>query len=300
MRKWLDMGTELTVVANGLGFVEGPRWHEGRLWFSDFSSRTVCSVDAAGELRRHAYVAGQPSGLGFTPSGELLVVSTHEGHILRVDDGGATLVADIGAVYRGGLNDMTTDARGRAYVSAFPAHVPGQRIGQVHGEPSVPLFLVTPDGQVQVVAEDLAVPNGMALSSDGSMLVVAETLGRRLTAFDVAGDGMLSGRRTFAELGERKPDGVCMDPSGAVWFGSPFTSEFVLVREGGTVQRTIATPGRWAVSCALGGDDGRTLWGATVAVTLDEYRRGGGRGAIELYRLEDASLVETLAWGDWP
>ena len=159
------------------------------------------------------------------------------------------------------------------------------RTGQVHGEPSVPIFLVTPDGQAVVAADELAVPNGMALSPDGRTLVVAETLGRRLTAFDVAEDGTLSGRRVFADVGERKPDGICMDQSGAVWFGSPFTSEYVLVKEGGEVLETIATPDRWAVSCALG-DDGATLWCATVAVTLDEYRMGGGRGAIEMCRLE--------------
>jgi sugar lactone lactonase YvrE len=219
------------------------------------------------------------------PNGDLLVVSTHEGHILRIDDGGSTLVADIGAMYRGGLNDMLVDPQGRAYVSAFPAHVAGLRTGQVHGDPSVPLFLVTPDGKAVIAAEDLAVPNGMALSSDGRTLVVAETLGKRLTAFDVADDGTLSGRRVFADVGDRKPDGICMDASGAIWFGSPFTSEYVLVREGGDVVTTIPTPDRWAVSCALG-ENGTSLWCATVAVTLEEYRMGGGRGAIELCRIE--------------
>jgi sugar lactone lactonase YvrE len=291
------MATELTTIASGLGFVEGPRWHEGRLWFSDFSSRTVRSVDESGEVRQHAYVAGQPSGLGFTPDGDLLVVSTHEGHILRIDSAGTTLVVDIGAHYRGALNDMLVDKRGRAYVTAFPAHVAGQRTGQVHGPPSVPLFLVCPKGCAQVAAEDLAVPNGMALSHDGRTLIVAETLGRRLTAFDVAADGTLSGRRIFADLGDRKPDGICMDSSGAVWFGSPFTSEFVLVQEGGDVLEIVATPGRWAVSCALGGADGKTLWCATVAVTLDEYRLGGGHGAIEICRPEDELAVSTARKG---
>ena len=279
------MANELRTVADGLGFVEGPRWRDGRLWYSDFSSRSVNSVDESGEVRRHAYVAGQPSGLGFSPDGDLLVVSVHESLILCIDDEGTTVVADVGARYRGGLNDMLVDPDGRAYVSAFPAHVPGQRTGQIHGEPSVPLFLVTLDGHVEVVAEDLAVPNGIALSPDGRTLVVAETIGRRLTAFDVAADGSLSGRRTFADCGERKPDGICMDPTGAVWFGSPFTSEYVLVRDGGEVQTTIPTPDRWAVSCALG-EDAETLWCATVAVTREEYLAGGGRGAIEVCRIE--------------
>jgi sugar lactone lactonase YvrE len=279
------MSGELTVVVDGLGFVEAPRWHDGRLWYSDFSARTVSSVDEAGAVTLRAYVAGQPSGLGFAPNGDLLVVSTHEGHVLRIDDQGVTLVADVGAIYRGGLNDMTVDTTGRAYVSAFPAHVTGQRTGQIHGEPKVPLFLVTEDGRVDVVAEDLAVPNGMALIEGGSVLVVAETLGRRLSAFDVETDGKLANRRVYADLGERKPDGICADPRDGVWFGSPFTSEYVRVRNGGEVVEVIDTPGRWAVSCAMGGADGHTLWCATVAVTLEEYRQGRGRGAIETIHL---------------
>ena len=279
----------LTPIATGFGFVEAPRWHDGRLYFSDFYARTVNSVDAMGTIERHAYLPGQPSGLGFTPDGALLAVSTHEGHLLRIDDQGTTLVADIGAQYRGGLNDMLVATSGVAYVSAFPAYVVGESIGMVHGRPSVPLFVVFPGGEVEVAASDLGVPNGLAISDDGATLIVAETVGRRLTAFDVDADGRLCGQRVFAELGERRPDGICLDESGAVWFGSPFTSEFVLVEEGGQVRRTIETPGRWAVACTLGGEARQDLWCTTVEVTLDEYRQGRGRGAIEMCRLDECT-----------
>ncbi len=269
------------VVTEGLGFIEAPRWRAGRLYYSDFSARTVSSVDVDGHVVRHAYVAGQPSGLGFTPDGALLVVSVHEGLLLRIDESGPSVFADIGSTYRGNLNDMLVDTAGGAYVSAFPQHVVGAATGQVHGEPSVPLLRVDPDGAVSVAADDLGIPNGIALTPDGRTLIVAETMRNVLTAFDVADDGRLSGRREFAPTGNRKPDGICLDADGAVWFGSPFTSEFVRVAEGGEVLAVVDTPGRWAVSCALD-DGGSRLWCATVEVTLDQYRNGEGRGAIEV------------------
>jgi sugar lactone lactonase YvrE len=268
-----------------LGFVEAPRWHEGRLYFSDFSARTVNSVDPTGDVRRHAYLAGQPSGLGFLPDGSLLVVSTHDGHVVRLDGSSKTVVADIGAQHRGGLNDMVVDADGGAYVSAFAAPPIGATGGRDPAAPSVPLFRVSPAGDVSVVAEDLGVPNGLAITDDGTTLIVAETLRCRLTAFDIGADGALGGRRVHADLGPRKPDGICLDPSGAVWFGSPFTSEFVLVAEGGDVVRTVATPGRWAVACALEPGESPVLWCATVAVTIEDYREGRGDGAIEALTL---------------
>jgi len=274
------MAGDLKVVADNLGFVEGPRWHNGELWFSDFYHRTVNSVDESGKVTRRAYVPGQPSGLGFAPDGALMVVSTHEGHLLRIDDQGPLLVADIGAVYRGGLNDMLVDASGRAYISTFPAHSAGARVRDFARPPSVPLFTVSPEGEVSVAADGFAIANGMALTADGGTLIVAETLGNQLTAFDVGKDGALSGRRIFADCGERQPDGICLDPNGAIWYGSPFTSEFVLVADGGEVLEVVASPGRWAVACAMD-PEGTTLWCATVALTIEEYQEGRGRGAIE-------------------
>ena len=276
--------SELTVVADGLGFVEAPRWRDGKLWFSDFYARRVHTVDPSGKLEQVAYVAGQPSGLGFAPDGALMIVSSHDGHILRRHDGVTSILADIGQIYRGGLNDMVVDGAGRCFVSAFP--VPTVGAGTVPAVPtpdtvSIPLFRVDQDGTVAVVAEDLKIPNGMVVTPDGKQLIVAETFGNRLTAFDIAADGSLSGRRVWADLGKRLPDGICLDAEGAVWVGSFSTSEYVRVREGGEVLQVIETPGRWAVSCVLGGADGHDLYCATVELEIADYLDGRGHGRIE-------------------
>jgi sugar lactone lactonase YvrE len=151
---------------------------------------------------------------------------------------------------------------------------------------SIPLFRVDQDGTVAVVAEDLKIPNGMVVTPDGTTLIVAETFGNRLTAFDIADDGSLSGRRVFADLGERRPDGICLDAEGAVWVGSFATSEYVRVREGGEVAQIIETPGRWAVSCVLGGPDGNDLYCTTVELEIADYLDGRGHGRIERARVD--------------
>ena len=275
---------EGAVVIDGLGFLEAPRWHNGELWFSDFFSRRVSSVDEGGRLTDRIYVAGQPSGLGFHEDGSVLIVSTHEGHLLRWDGGAKNVVADIGASYRGGLNDMLVDRVGRAYVSTFPAPAVGQAVAEPERPWTAPLILVDEEGNVEVAADNLRIPNGIAMTPDGKTLIVAETFGNQLLAFDVAVDGRLGNKRTFADLGARKPDGICLDANGHVWVGSYSTSEFVLVEEGGRVLRVIATPGRWAVACAIGGSDGRTLYGVTAHV--EDFLNGRAKGAVEAFQVD--------------
>lgn len=271
----------LSVVADNRGFLEAPRWHDDELWFSDFSARVIMSLDSRGHLQRRAYIPGQPSGLGFCDDGSVLIVSAHNGHLLRLFAGEMTLVADVGAMYRGALNDMVVDRRGRAYISTLPAPVAGRRYHQVPEPPLLPIIIVDVDGTVRMGAEDLRVPNGLAISEDQATLIVAETAGHALSAFDIEADGSLSGRRIFAELGERTPDGICLDNAGGVWAGSPFTSEFVRVEEGGAVTDVIATPGRWAVACALGGADGRTLFCLTARTSREDFHQGTSSGAVE-------------------
>jgi sugar lactone lactonase YvrE len=280
------MSSELTEIAGGLGFLEAPRWHEGELWFSDFHSRTVTSMNSKGDFQRRAYIAGQPSGLGFNTDGSFLVVSTHDRHLYRCIADAKELFADLSTVHRGGLNDMFVDSKGRAYVSAFPEPVIGPDDGSHMADPTVPLFLVQPDGGADIVAEGLQIPNGIGLTADGSTLVVAETLGNRLTAFKVAGDGTLSDRRLFADVGERAPDGICLDANGGVWFGSFSTSEFVLVEDGGRIAQVIETPGKLAVACALGGADGRTLYCITVDKATFDFYQGHGTGSIEMCHVD--------------
>jgi sugar lactone lactonase YvrE len=206
--------------------------------------------------------------------------------LYKCTPGKKELFADVSNLYRGGLNDMLVDRNGRAYVSAFPEPIIGPDDGSHMADPTVPLFLVEPDGRAHIVAEGFQIPNGLGLTSDGSTLVVAETLGNRLTAFDVAKDGTLSGRRVFAEVGSRAPDGLCVDAGGAVWFASFSTSEFVLVEDGGRVAQVIETPGRLAVACALGGDDGRTLYCLSVDSETFDFYEGRGVGSIASCRVD--------------
>ena len=280
------MGTEVNELIGDLGFLEAPRWHDGELWFSDFHSRAVTSMNLKGDLTRRAYIAGQPSGLGFNADGSFLVASTHDRHLYKCGDGAKELFADLSTAYRGGLNDMFVDSQGRAYVSAFPEPIIGPDDGSHIADPVVPLFLVQPDGSTQVVAEGLQIPNGLGLTPDGSTLVVAETLGNRLTAFHVAADGTLSDRRLFADVGARAPDGICLDASSRVWFASFSTSEFVLVEDGGRVVQAIETPGRLAVACTLGGDDGRDLYCLTVDEKSFDFEQGRGVGSIGACRVD--------------
>jgi sugar lactone lactonase YvrE len=273
-------------VATGLGFLEAPRWHDNKLWFSDFYSRRVCSLDETGSVVDHLYVAGQPSGLGFLKDGSLLVVSTHDRHLLHWSDGESELIADVGSVYRGGLNDMVVDQRGRAYISTFPPPLTTTLREGADGSRLAAIMLVDERGSVRTVAEQLQIANGMVISTDGRTLIVAETLGNRLLAYAIQDDGSLSGRSVFADLGERKPDGICMDSDGHIWVGSFATSEFVLVAEGGEVLRTIPTPGHWAVACALGGTNGKTLYGLTAKVTIEDFLNGRGTGTIMAYDVD--------------
>lgn len=270
------------LLAGGLGFLEAPRWRGGRVWFSDFHSRWVCSVGAGGDVERHYYVAGQPSGLGPCVDGSLLIASMYDGRLIRGGaDGSVRTVADVGAFYRAPLGDVAVDGRGRAYVSTLPDlgnHDPTST-------PRCPIYLVDPTGSVTLAAEGLQIPNGMAVTANGSALLVAETRACRLLRLPVAHDGTLGMAEVFADLGHRRPDGICLDRSGAVWVASPFTSEFILVAAGGDVLATIDTPGSWAVACALS-EDAATLCGLTAEVTTDDFRIGAGVGAVRLYPIE--------------
>jgi sugar lactone lactonase YvrE len=272
---------ELKVLTEGPGFFEGPRWRDGRLWFSDFHSRLVKSYGPEDGVRREGFVAGQPSGLGFGPAGETLVVSSYDRRVVALNQPGPpSAVASTWALYPGALNDMYVDPSGRAYISPFDANPPAHGSSYDDYKPDVPLLMVE-KGVASIAATGLAAPNGIAASPDGKVLIVAETFGYRLSAFDIGEDGALSNRRTFADLGDLAPDGICVDQEGAVWVGCVFAEQFIRVAEGGRILDTIATPGRWAVAPALGGPDGRTLFGATARTSMPEFVAGTGTAAIE-------------------
>lgn len=269
----------------GLGFPEGPRWHRDRLWFSDFGDCVVRAVDTRGQVSEVVRVNARPSGLGWLPDDTLLVVSMDDRRLLRAREGGTALHADLARFADFPCNDMVVDGRGNAYVGHMGFDLFAQPLQPI----AASLILVRPDGSASVAAPDLIFPNGVVLSADGRTLIVAETFGRRLTAFDVAGDGTLGGRRVFAELKGRAPDGICIDREGAVWVADAAGKTCVRVREGGEITDAVTTEQN-CYACALGGADGRTLFLCT-AEGYDAAARAKHTGAIETVQVSVAGLA---------
>ncbi|MCB1694041.1 MAG: SMP-30/gluconolactonase/LRE family protein, partial [Pseudomonadales bacterium] len=234
-------------LATNLTFTEAPRWHDGRLYFSDFYSHRVLAVDESGNLETIAEVANQPSGLGWLPDGRMLIVSMIDRKLLRREQDGTLVVhADLSGIATWHCNDMVVDAAGRAYVGNFGFDLHGG------GEPcAADLARVDPDGTVSVAAKDLQFPNGAVITPDGQTLIIGETMARQLTAFDIAPDGTLSNRRVWADIAPHLPDGICLDAEGAVWSADPLGNCVVRVKEGGEVTDTLDT-GRGAFACMLG------------------------------------------------
>ena len=254
---------EFETVVTGLVIPEGPRWHDGSLWLSDIGGNRVLKVDAgakAVEVITDALT--MPSGLGFLPDGDPIVVSMDERKVYRLTPGGPKEHADLRQYCSGMLNDMIVDTQGRAYVDAnghsfFAEHSDEPRTDDV-------LVLVTPDGDTRVVTEPMKGPNGVILTEDERTLISAESPGARLTAFDVQPDGSLTNQRLFAECGTA-PDGICLDAEGAVWVAAPVAGEFLRVKEGGEITDRIPLDDRIALACVLGGPDRRTLFMMTAA-----------------------------------
>lgn len=245
---------KLSVLATGLAFGEGPRWHERRLWLSDMHANRVVTVDEDGHVDRVVRVAGRPSGLGWLPDGRMLVVSMDDRKLLRYDGRSLETHADLSDLAAHEINDLVVDEQGRAYVSQF-----GFDLHHQGPFAKTEILLVEPDGRARRAADELAFPNGMVITPDGKTLIVAESFAARLTAFDVAQDGSLSNRRVFAKLEGATPDGICLDAEGCVWLASPPSKECLRVREGGEVLERIPTETQ-AIACMLGGSDRRTLF----------------------------------------
>lgn len=259
------MAGTVTTLLGDLVFPEGLRWCGDTLWFSDMNGLTVMAVGPDGATRRVADVPGQPSGLGWLPDGRLLVVSMHDRRLLRLDPDGLVEHADLRGIATGDCNDMVVERHGRAYVGNFGVdfgrYIREHSLAYGFADPDFPtatLALVDPDGTVRVAAEGLRFPNGMVITPDGATLIVAETFGPRLTAFSIAADGTLHDRRVWAAMSGGIPDGICLDAEGAIWVASPPTHECLRLAAGGAVLDRVRI-GQDCFSCALGGDDGRTL-----------------------------------------
>ena len=266
------------IVATDIAFGEAPRWHDGAFWWSDMHGDRVQRLSASG-IETVCDVPMQPSGLGWLPDGRLLVVSMADKRVLRREaDGSLVTHADLSELAPRRLNDMTVDRQGGAYVGNFGFELDPQEAPA----PTV-LCRVDPGGGVRVVADELMFPNGMVLSEDGKVLVVAETYGARLSAFDVAEDGALSNRRVWAQLADGAvPDGICLDAAGAIWVASPTTHVCLRVREGGEVLERIPT-GRGAYACMLGGEERRTLYVCTADSHDPARQRRERNGRIEAF-----------------
>jgi sugar lactone lactonase YvrE len=268
------------VLVEGLHFPEGPRWRAGRLWCSDMHGGRVLAIDATGRIDATLTFPGRPSGLGWTPDGRLLAVSMLDRRVLRLDGTTWTPVADLRGVASFRCNDMLVDGRGRAYVGSFGFDLDA-------GAPFAPgeVVLVEPDGRARVVADNLRFPNGMVLTPDGRTLIVAESMGPALRAYDVAADGSLSGGRPWAELVDAVPDGICLDADGAVWLASPIAHELVRVGPGGRVLARVAVSNH-AFACMLGGPDRRTMFALTADTSGPEWCAAHAAGRIETFAVD--------------
>jgi len=261
---------QLRTVLSGGGFFEGPRWHDGTWWVSDFCRHQVSTVDADGTETVVVEVEQQPSGLDWLPDGSLVIVSMKDQRVLRLAGGTLSTLADLAPYCGGHLNDLVVDRAGRVFVGDFGFDL----MGGADGAPAT-LKRVDPDGTVTVVADDLYFPNGAVITPDESTLIVGETLGNRYTAFDLNPDGSLTNRRVWAEFAPRPtgwtaeevfgqlvvaPDGCTLDADGHIWAADAVGGRVVRVAPGGAIVDEIHAPeGLGIFACALGGDDGRTL-----------------------------------------
>ena len=263
----------LETLVGGGAFFECPRWHDGRLWVSDYWRYQVLAIAPDGTSETIAEIPGAPSGLGWLPDGTLLVVSMLDRKLLRVDNGATVVHADLAAHSGPQSNDMVVDATGRAYVSTIDFE-------SFADLPATTMVRVDPDGSVSGAADGLLFPNGSVITPDGATLIVAESWGQRLTAFDLQADGSLANRRDWARFAPPQPagtpgqpaqwscapDGITLDAEGAIWVADAANKRALRVREGGQILEELRVGDLDVIACALGGDDGRTLF---LCVTPD-------------------------------
>ena len=270
----------MQIVAEGFSYLECPRWHEDRLWMSDFYTHQVVAVDGKGHIECMAKVPQQPSGLGFLPDGRALIVSMRDRRVLRREHSGELVLhADLMSLAPWHLNDMVVDAQGRAYVGNFGYDLMSGAPAQ-----STCLIKVEPDGRASIAADGLMFPNGTAITPDGRTLIISESFAGQLSAFDIAVDGSLSGRRVWARIGDplgadhavtenvAVPDGLCLDAEGAIWVADAVQRCVLHVAENGRVIERVSTGELGVYACMLGGTDGRTLFMCAAPSFLESER----------------------------
>lgn len=264
------------ILVNGLCFGEGPRWHDGELWLSDMHARQVLRVSAQGNKEVVVTLNDDdPSGLGWLPNGDLLIVGMTKRQVLRFDGTDLHVHADLSGLASWYCNDMVVDGEGRAYVGNF-----GFDLHNRAKPRPAELIRVDPDGRASVENDELMFPNGAVITPDGSTLIVGESFGGRLTAFDIAIDGSLGNKRTWAELPEGAvPDGICLDSQGGIWSASPTSNECIRQIEGSEVTHRHELT-RGAFACMLGGDD---LYVLTAHSSVPEKCRANKDARVEVF-----------------
>lgn len=275
-----EQAPDVRTLMAGIAMGESPRWHQKRLWFSDWGAQEIIAVDVDGVSDIAVRVPfALPFCIDWLPDGRLLIVSGREGLVIRREsDGSLVTHADLPGLSENVWNEIVVDGRGNAYINGGPG-----------------IVLLTPDGSVRQVAEGFAFPNGMAITPDNSTLIIAESHGKKLTALDIAADGRLSKRRVWAELGDGVPDGICIDVDGAVWYADVPNKRCVRVREGGDVLQTVNCD-RGCFACMLGGAERRTLF-----IVATEWRGIEKAAEVALERTGRLLTIGAPASGvGWP
>lgn len=273
----------IATVVEGISFGEAPRWTHGALYLSDIHANRILRVDSPGGYEVVRRFDGPVSGLGWLPDGRMLVVSMHDRKVLRQETDGRFVVhGDLWNIATWDANDMVVAGDGTAYVGNF-----GFRISPTREEPKpAAIAKITPSGATSVAAAGLWFPNGMVISGDGRTLVVAESAARRLSAFDIAEDGILVNQRLWGQMAPHQlPDGICLDGEGAIWIASPPSKEVVRMREGGEIVERIALE-QEAIACMLGGEDRRTLFMLTAERRDPEWCRHHHTARVLATRVE--------------
>jgi sugar lactone lactonase YvrE len=277
---------ELHTLLSDLALGESPRWHAGRLWLCDWVAHEVLAVDLAGRREIIASIPSLPFCIDFLPDGRLLIIGGQQ-VVRREVDGSLVPYADLTGLSPHPWNEIVVDGRGNAYINNIGFDFPGGAFA-----PGI-VALVTPDGAVRQVADGVAFPNGMAVTPDNRTLIVAESYGNRLSAFDIAPDGSLSNRRVWADLNGGYPDGICLDAEGAVWYADVPNKRCVRVREGGEMLQTVEVD-RGCFACMLGGEAEWTLFMVCAAW-------GGAEGMEQGQRTGQVLSVEVAVPGaGWP
>lgn len=299
---------ELKKLIGGLYFGEGPRWHENKLWFSDFYSHKVMTLDENNSLETVCEVPNQPSGLGWLPNGDLLIVSMLDRKILRFSEGSISVHADLSEYVAHKCNDMVVGRDGTAYVGNFGMGDAGESLNSTH------LMIVKSDGTVLKGPDNLLFPNGTVITEDGKNLIIGETLGAKLTSFDIEDNGELTNRKLWARTSPlfslliikflssmgfdlskvdfskysknlHVPDGICLDEKNGIWIASPTTKAVVRIEKGGNITDTINTP-KGAFACMLGGKERKTLYVIISNSSDPEEAQASPEGEIHSIEVE--------------